>query len=337
MKVLVVILCYKVPDLTIDCLRSLSDEVERVPGTRVAVCENGTGGDSAVRIKQAIEENGWGPWVDFTEVYPNRGFTGGNNLVIREALQSSDPPEYVWMLNADTIVRPESLVKLVEFMDAHPQAGIAASQLLTPQGTLQPSPYRYLGVLNELDRGLKLRLFARLIAPWVVSPPTPTHDSVMDWAAGASMILRRTLLEEIGLLDEGLYSYFDDLDICLRARRAGWENWFIPESVIVHLGGATTGLSGATIKRMPDYWFQARRRFFLKNYGAFYTAMVDAAYLSGSVLFHLRRKILRRPDNDHPHLLYDSFRHSVFLTGFEVRVVENPAMAQAATPVMTAS
>ncbi len=82
MKLFIVILCYRVPDLTIDCLRSLSREIGRVPGAKVGVCENGTGGDAADRLSRAIEENGWGSWVDLTVVYPNLGFTGGNNLVI---------------------------------------------------------------------------------------------------------------------------------------------------------------------------------------------------------------------------------------------------------------
>ena len=64
------------------------------------------------------------------------------------------------------------------------------------------------------------------------------------WVSGASLILRRTMLEQIGLLDEGLYTYFDDPDICLRAARAGWETWYVPESRVIHLGGATTGLTG---------------------------------------------------------------------------------------------
>ena len=109
MKLLIVIVSYRVTDLTIDCLRSLSGEIGRVPGTRVAVCENGTGGDAADRLRRAIDENGWGSWVDLTVIHPNRGFTGGNNVVIRPALESDDPPEYVLLLNADTIVQEHAL------------------------------------------------------------------------------------------------------------------------------------------------------------------------------------------------------------------------------------
>ena len=105
------------------------------------------------------------------------------------------------------------------------------------------------------------------------------------------MILRRSMLDQIGLLDEGLYTYFDDIDICLRARRAGWETWYVPESKIIHLEGASTGVANRLVNRRPAYWFEARRRYFLKNYGELYTAMVDAAFLLGHAIWRLRRRI----------------------------------------------
>jgi hypothetical protein len=62
-----------------------------------------------------------------------------------------------------------------------------------------------------------------------------------EWVCFASPVLRRTMLERIGLLDEGLYTYCDDTDICLRAKRAGWETWFVPQSRVIHYVGASTG------------------------------------------------------------------------------------------------
>jgi GT2 family glycosyltransferase len=140
------------------------------------------------------------------------------------------------------------------------------------------------------------------------------------------MILRRTMLDEIGLLDEGLYTYFDDVDLCLRARRAGWETWFVPESVVVHLEGRSTGIANHVPRRRPPYWFQARRRFYLKNHGALYAAAVDAVTLAGWAAWRLRQRVERRPDTDPPHMLRDLLRNSVFVAGFALREVENPAL-----------
>lgn len=328
MKLFVAVVCYRVPDLTIACLCSLSREIERVPGTKVGVCENGTGGDAPERLARAIEENGWSSWCDLTVVYPNRGFTGGNNVIIRPILESADPPEYVLLLNADTIVEEHALEALVQFMDNCPEAGIAGSRLLSPEGEIQGSPFRFPTVLTELDRGLRIGAISKLISPWIAPPATAC---AVDWVAGASMILRKAMLDEIGLLDEGLYTYFDDVDICIRAARAGWTTWYVPESKVTHLEGASTGIgraAGQVIKRRPAYWFEARRRFFLNNYGKLYTVLVDIAFLGGFASWRLRHRIQRKPDPDPPHLLADSFRHSVLCSGLQLRNVRNPLLCE---------
>jgi GT2 family glycosyltransferase len=328
MKLFIVILCYRVVDLTIDCLHSLSGEIDRVPGTKVGLLENGTGRDAGERLRKVIEENGWTSWVDLTVVYPNLGFTGGNNYLIRPMLESQDRPDYVLLLNSDTIVKEHALEALVEFMDSHPRAGIAGSKMIWFDGQVRASPFRFLNVVTELDSGLRLGIVSKLLSRWCLEPPKPKVSTQADWVSGASMILRRSMLEEIGLLDEGLYTYFDDVDICLRARRAGWETWYVVESEVVHLGGASTGVTGRVVKRRPDYWFQARRRFFLKSYGKVYTALADAAFIIGYSLCRLRQRIQRRADTDPPQLLMDSIRHSVFCTGFRLKDVENPALRE---------
>jgi GT2 family glycosyltransferase len=329
MKLLVVIVSYRVTELAIDCLWSLRDEIRSIPGARVALCENGTGVDAADRLRQAIEENDWGSWVDLTVIYPNRGFTGGNNAVIRPALESNDPPEYVLLLNADTVVKEHALDRLITFMDSHPKAGIGGSMLLSPDGAIQASPFHFPGIANELDRGLRLGIVSKLLAPWTIVAPTPAEACPVQWVSGASMILRRTMLDQIGLLDEGLYTYCDDPDICLRARRAGWETWYVPESRVIHLEGASTGITSRVkeLDRRAPYWYQARRRYFLKNHGALYAAVTDAAFIAGFAIWRVRRWLQRKPDPDPPYMLIDSIRHSVFCTGFKVKTVENPALA----------
>jgi GT2 family glycosyltransferase len=321
-----------VTDLTIDCLRSIAPRIDRLPGTRVAVCENGTGGDAAERLERAIAENGWGRWADLTVLPVNLGFTGGNNAVVRPALASADPPDYVLLLNADTIVQDGSFERLVEFMDRHPRAGVAGSKLVWPDGEAQSSPFRHMGVRHAIGYGLRSSLVNRLLRNPVAVWPKPRAPRRVDWVSGASMILRRTMLDEIGLLDEGLYTYFDDIDVCLRAQRAGWQTWFVPESVVVHLEARSTGLADGSVKRRPAYWFQARRRFLLKSYGAARTAVVDGVFLASYAFQRGVRTLLRRVDPDPAHFFADFVRHSVFGSGFRVRAVENPAFAKGAAP-----
>jgi N-acetylglucosaminyl-diphospho-decaprenol L-rhamnosyltransferase len=328
MKLLVVIANYKVAHLTIECLHSLAAEIGQVPGTHVAVCENGTGDDSAQRIQTAIDENGWNSWCTLTTLNTNLGFTGGNNVILRPALASADRPEYVLLLNADTIVHANALRRLVDFMDEHPQVGIAGSRLQYPDGVPQRSAFRFHSVWSEFESSICFGPVSRMLNRWIVAVPVPDRACAVDWVGGACMIVRGTVFDGIGVLDEGYYTHYEDVDFCFNARKAGWAAWYIPESRVTHFVGQSTGLTVKNPKRFPPYFFGARRRYFLKNHGPFYTALADAGLICGLVMWRLQ-VLLGKRDWTPPHFLYDSIRNSVFITGFKVKDVENPAFAVA--------
>ena len=125
------------------------------------------------------------------------------------------------------------------------------------------------------------------------------------------MILRRTMLDEIGLLDEDLYTYFDDADICLRAARAGWETWFVPQSRVIHLEGASTGLTGGRERPCP-LLASGTAPVLLKNHGRLYTAW-STPHLSWAFRWRLHLWIQRRPESDPPLMLIDSDSAQRFL------------------------
>jgi len=316
-KLLVIILNYKVADLTTGCLRSLAPEMTAIAGSRVVVVENGSGDNSAERLRDSIVAEGWDTWVELAPLTQNLGFTRGNNLIIRRAFSSPNPPEYVLLLNADTVVAENAISRLVRFMDENPRAGIAGARLEYPDKRPQGSPFRFLSIASEFDRGLQMGVVSRWLLKWVVCPAKPRVASLVDWVAGAGMIIRRDVIEVLGPLDEGFFAYFEDMDYCLNAGRAGWSTWYVPESLIVHFEGASSGIGVGTGARLPAYWFEARRWFFLKNHGALYASLADAAFLLGCALSGLRRTIQRRRNPDAAHLFLDSLRHSVFLTGFK--------------------
>jgi GT2 family glycosyltransferase len=327
MKLLVVIVNYCVAPLTIDCLRSIAGEIECVPGTKVEVCENGTGDDSADRIQKAINDNGWGSWCSLTAISPNRGFTGGNNAILKPAMEASEPPRYFLLLNADTIVRPNAFKGLLDFMDAHPKVGIAGCRLEEPDGTPQRSAFRFQSPASEFESGLKLGLVTRLLQRRIVAPPVRDEIFETDWVSGACMIVRKEVFRDIGLLDEGLYTYFDDCDFCFNARKAGWSTWYVPTGRVVHLVGQSTGIKDKGRTRLPPYYFEARRRYFLKNHGPLYATMADLGQITGSAFWQLRVMLTGKADSSALNFLGDSIRHSVFMKGFRLNNVENPAFA----------
>jgi GT2 family glycosyltransferase len=315
MTLLVVIVNYRTAELTLDCLRSLQDEVGTVPGTRVVVIDNASGDDSPARLEAAVRTHGWGGWATIHPLEQNGGFAAGNNAAIRPALAAADPPRYVLLLNPDTIVRPSALRTLFEFMESRPDVGIVGSRLEEPDGTPQRSAFRFPSVLGELEGGLRLGPASRLLARWVNAPEVPTETGPIDWVAGACMMIRTAVFGAIGLFDENYFMYFEEVDFCHRARKAGWPCWYLPTAHVVHLVGRSSGVTSpsAAERRRPSYWFQSRRRYFLGNHGPVATVLADLAWSLGHASYRLRRLVQRKPDTDPQWLLWDFIRFNFLL------------------------
>ncbi|WP_426413279.1 glycosyltransferase family 2 protein [Bradyrhizobium ganzhouense] len=320
---LIVIVNFRVPALVIDCLRSINQELRAVPDTSVVVFENGSGDDSARLIAKAIASNKWDAWCKLMVSDQNLGFTGGNNIPISESLKTSTPPCYILLLNPDTIIRPGALRPLIDFLERNSQVGIVGSRLEDPDGTPQRSAFRFKSPLGELEGSAGIGFITKLLKRYVVAPPVCSQNLETDWVAGASMMVRTRVFEEIGLLDEGFFTYYDDIDFCLAARRAGWMTWYVPESRVVHLVGQSTGVDN-TPRRLPKYLLEARRRFYLKNYGALFALMADTCLLCGILISKFRSLVTLTPSQLPPKIFVDSFLSSVFVRGAGIDNVRAP-------------
>jgi len=316
-SLLVVIVNYRTPQLTIDCLQSLQAEVEQHANTRVVVADNDSGDESVRVLQDAIASQHWQDWVTLQPLDSNGGFSAGNNAIIAPALQSEQPPDYVWLLNPDTIVRPKALKTLLTFFEQHPEAGIAGSRLEDLDGTPQYSAFRFHTFWSELDQGLRLGLVSKILARRVLAPPIPEQAIATDWLAGASMMIRRQVLEQIGLLDDEFFMYYEEVDFCLRAKQAHWTCWYVPDSRVVHLVGQSSGVTGAQApqQRRPQYWFDSRYRYFHKHHSHGYAVLTDLGWLGGYALWQLRQFVQHKPQVDPPHLLQDFFCNSALVKG----------------------
>ena len=174
-RLLIVVVNYRTADLVIDGLRALEAEVGTVSGARVVVTDNASGDDSVPRLEVAVRANGWERWVTIQPLARNGGFAAGNNEAIRPALQSAARPEFVLLLNPDTVVRTGAIKTLVDYMEARPEVGIAGSRLEGPDGTPQRSAFRFPTVLGELERGLRFGPATALLSRRVIAPPVPTR------------------------------------------------------------------------------------------------------------------------------------------------------------------
>lgn len=314
-SIVVALVNYCTRDLTVNCLRSLASEVAQFPGTQVVVADNASPDGSGAQIAQAIEQNGWGAWACVLPLSRNGGFSYGNNAVIRETLSTAAPASYIWLLNTDTIVRPGALRTLVDFLEAHPSAGMAGSRLEHEDFTRQCSAFRFHSIAGEFESSIQLGLVSRLLKRWVIAPPLTDETTRYDWLSGASMLIRTAVLQDVGLLDEDYFLYYEETDFCRRAAQRGWSCWYVPESRVIHLVGQSTGVTdwSQKTKRRAPYWFHSRRRYFLKHHGVLYAVLADFALAAGTTLSMLANALRRRHSGHPDKFLHDLARESVLL------------------------
>jgi GT2 family glycosyltransferase len=166
------------------------------------------------------------------------GFAANANRGIAETSAS-----FVIVANPDTQPRPDAVELLRGFAETHPRAGVVGPQLLSPDGHWQPSRRRFPTVRGTIVRRTPLRSILR--------PETrqrdhyqledrPTEPAPADWMLGAFLLLRREMLDELGGFDPGFRLYGEDIDLCYRAAKAGWERWYVPEAVVSHAHAAAT-------------------------------------------------------------------------------------------------
>lgn len=225
-----------------ECLSSIYDFTKELE-FEIIVCDNGSTDGSPQMVEKKF------PQVKLLAFKENLGFIKAVNKGIGAARG-----EYVIFLNDDTRLIENSFLKLISFMEKHPKAAIASPKLLYPD----LSPQRHGNIFSSLA------LFS---------------DKVREskFVSGACMVLRRTILDKIGWLDENLYFYNDDIDICLRARKAGYKVYYFPETRIIHYGGASSrrtfnpklvlaGIQGGlylAYKHYGIFWFNLYRLFLL--------------------------------------------------------------------------
>ncbi|MDR2013516.1 MAG: glycosyltransferase family 2 protein [Rhodanobacter sp.] len=307
--VAVAIVTYKSAELTIDCLHSI--EVERAAttlGIRVIVVDNASG--DAPAVQRAIDEFGWSSWVTLLAAPRNGGFAYGNNLAIREARRSG-PPRYFHLLNPDTVLRPGAVRELVSFLDSRAEAGITGSSFENLDGSDWPIAFRFPTAWSELEGALELGMATRLLNRWVVARHMSKTAQPIDWVPGASMMVRWSVIDAIDGLDENFFLYFEETDFCFRAKQKGFATWYVPASRVMHIAGQSTKVTerNAAPKRLPAYWFESRRRFFVVTYGIPYAIFADLLALAGNCFGVLKRMLQRR--RGVPNYARDLLAHSV--------------------------
>lgn len=288
MRISVIVVSWNVSKLLDVCLQTLQRDLVGIE-SEVFVIDNASADDSVEMVRSRH------PWVQLIANDANLGFAAANNQAIKIA-----KGEYIFLLNPDTEVQPGAVQHLIEFLEQHPKAGIVAPQLINSDGSIQRSCRKFptfIAMLYEL-LGLS-RMFPTHPIFGSYKMLDFNHDELreVDQPEGACLLLRRQVIEEVGVLDEGFFMLFEEVDWCYRIKEAGWQIWFDPAARVIHHYGQSIKQVKARMilsshRGLYRFWSKhyAKGRWYL--YGFVYTGLMSLAYLRIASLT-LRRSLSR--------------------------------------------
>lgn len=221
------------------------------------------------------------PDVEVIRSEINLGFGRANNLALTKA-----QGRYILLLNTDAFVGPDALAQTVSFMDQHPKCGVLGTKLVGEDGSLQPCCRYFPTPWNSFVLRLGLqRLFPRTR---MIDDMDWDHASTRacDWVPGCYYLVRREVIEQVGLFDPRFFLYSEEVDHCRRVRRAGWDVIFYPHVSVIHLGGESAKADGKAVdayRQISSLQIESELLYFRKHYGVagvltamFLTCVVDS-------------------------------------------------------------
>lgn len=267
----IVIISWNVCDLLRSCLRAI--DRERASTALEVILVDAASVDGSLEMVQAEF-----PWVKLIVRSDNVGFPKGNNLGIAKAIG-----RHVLLLNPDTEVLKGALGELVSFMDNHPSVGIVGPQLLNTDGSVQSSRRRFPTLITAVFESTWLEPWApvALLQHYYALDLSDDTIAEVDWLVGACLLVRRVVIEQVGLLDEAYFMYSEELDWCHRIRMADWRIVYFPVAKVVHHGGKS---SEQAVAASHISFQQAKLRYFRKYHGRLAAAVLRTILLLNYVL-----------------------------------------------------
>ena len=252
-KLSIVIVNYNSSNLLKRCLTSLYQSNPSTP-FEVLVVDNGSADNSAGMVKEEF------PQVMLIENRENLGFARGNNQASQRCRG-----ELILFLNPDTVILPGSIDTLVEVMQKEKGVGILGCRLLNEDGTLQLSWGRMVNLTNEFWQRFISRRYekgSRLIKHYIQRKSGQPHHP--HWVTGACMLTRRDALEAVGYFDQNFFMFLEDVDLCHRVRKRGWEVLYTPSAEVIHLRGKSMETNP---KKAMKAYRKSQLYFYRKHYG----------------------------------------------------------------------
>lgn len=228
----IIIVNWNTRQLLHDCLQSLCDQ-NSPPVLQIIVVDNGSTDESLDMVVAHF------PSVEVIANGRNLGFSKANNIGFIQARG-----RHVFFLNSDTVVQPQAIDHLVQYLDQHPEVGAVGPQLLNGDGTLQPSG-RPLPDLGDAWRAIiPISSAHRTQMRSEMEKRNYGENAQVGELSGAALMVKKRVLDQVGVFDEAFFFLGEDIDLCWRIRKAGWQVVYLPAACVVHLwGGSSQGLS----------------------------------------------------------------------------------------------
>lgn len=308
-KVLVVCLNYRTAEMTLRSVRAALGAMRGLNAELVLV-DNASGDGSVEVMQQALDTADWarGAPIRLIASDHNGGFGAGNNIGIQAGWSDGSRPDYVFLLNSDAFPAPDVLRLLVAHMEGAPDCAFTGCYIHGEDGAEHLTTFRFPTLWSELDAGARLGPINRALRNRVV-PRAMTASGPVDWLAGAAVMMRDSVLREIGGFDEQFFLYFEETELCLRAARAGYGVHYLREARVMHIGSVSTGMR--SWDRIPGFWLDSRYYFFAKSYGRAYAAGALALRVLGESLHRLRSLATKTRRTDPAQFLRDLIVHDL--------------------------
>lgn len=252
----VIIVNWNTPDYLRACLASLYAEPRPCVSYDVWVVDNASSDNSVAMVREEF------PQANVIENTENAGFSRANN----KAIKASDG-RYVFLLNSDATILPGALDTLVKFADSDPRAGVMGPKVLNPDGSLQYSCRSFPNLWAGFFRNTKLgNLFPnnKHLKQYMLSDLDHSKVSIVGWLSGCAMLIRRSLIDRVGPLDEAFFMYCEDVDMCKRSWDAGCPVMYVPTATVTHAIGKSSDKSyEKATALLCDSW----RIYYIKHFG----------------------------------------------------------------------
>ena len=243
-QLLTILLNWRSAEMTLRASEFALRALQGIEGAMVIV-DNDSQDGSFEALSAAVRSRGWdtGPQrVRVLQSGHNGGFGAGNNHGIRAGLPDGSRPDYAYILNSDAFPEPEAIRALLDHLENHKATGFVGSSIHGTDGAPHHTAFRFPSIASEFESHIRFGPVSRLLNRFIVARPIPLATTRVDWLAGASIMMRQSILDQIGLFDERFFLYFEETDLCRRAARAGWPTDYVVESRVAHIGSASTGM-----------------------------------------------------------------------------------------------